>query len=423
MSSIGKQRFGWYIYDFANSGFTTSVVTVFFGPYLTAIAAASVGSGTSLSFAGMHIHPGSLYAGCVSFSVLLQVLVLPLLGAFIDRTHRKRGSLLATAALGALCTVAMYWVTPSNPHVLIIGPLLFIVANLSFGASIVASNSFLNDLANEHERDAVSSRGWAIGYLGGGMLLAAHLILYSLDVGVHWILCTTGMWWLLITLVSVGLLRDPAVRQPKQRSSSIKQLLNTLRHMREHPRALRFLIAYLLYNEAVQTVIAMAGVYGSQQMGLGLEVLTKGILLVQFVAIIGSLAFNALASRIGTKQSILWSICGWVAVFILAIVIPNSEMSFYGLASCIAIVLGGTQALSRSFFSTVIPRGYEGEYFALYEMGDKGTSWIGPLLFGLMVTLTSNYQVALVSLLIFLVAGGSLLFGLKDVQQTEIEMV
>lgn len=191
--------------------------------------------------------------------------------------------------------------------------------------------------------------------------------------------------------------------------------------MREHPRALRFLIAYLLYNEAVQTVIAMASVYGSQQMGLGLEVLTKGILLVQFVAIIGSLAFNALASKIGAKQSILWSICGWVAVFILAIVIPNSEMSFYGLASCIAIVLGGTQALSRSFFSTVIPRGYEGEYFALYEMGDKGTSWIGPLLFGLMVTLTSNYQVALVSLLTFLVAGGSLLFGLKDVQQTEIE--
>lgn len=421
MSALSKQRFGWYLYDFANSGFTTSVVTVFFGPYLTALAVSAATRGVTLSIAGVHIHPGSLYALCVSSSVLLQVVVLPLLGAFIDRTHFKRLSLFATATIGSLCTVAMFLITSETPHLFLIAPVLFIMANLCFGASIVASNSFLTDLADEHERDAVSSRGWAIGYLGGGLLLAIHLVLYAQGVGVQWLLSSTGLWWLAFAIVSVRLLRDPVVTQPMQRKSSIKQLLNTLRHMREHPRALHFLVAYLLYNETVQTVIAMAGVYGSQQMGLGLEVLTKGILLVQFVAILGSMSFNALASRIGTKESILWSIAGWVVVIILALVIPNTEASFYGLASCIALVLGGTQALSRSFFSTVIPHGFEGEYFALYEMSDKGTSWIGPLLFGLMVTLTSNYQIALVSLLVFLIAGGSLLLRLPSAHSVETE--
>lgn len=414
MASLRKQRFGWYLYDFANSGFSTSVITVFFGPYITLLALNALKGSGQVSVLGLHIHPGAIYSLCVSASVLLQVAVMPLLGSFIDSTHKKRAALLTTAVIGSGATIGMYALDLHQPHPILVGALLFIVANLAFGSSIVASNSFLNDLATTQERDAVSSRGWALGYLGGGLLLIIHLYMYSQwPDSINVILASTGVWWLVFSVVSVSLLRDPAPPERQQRTNIFKQAWTSLKGLREHPRAFQFLVAFLLYNETVQTAISMASIYGKMEMHVGEEVLILGILLVQFVALIGALLFNRLASAIGTLSAILVSIVGWAIALGAALILPASSASFYALACIIAIVLGGIQALSRSYFSTLIPEGTEAEYFALYEISDKGTSWIGPLLFGLVVSLTNSYRYALVSLSLFLVAGAFLLLKTK----------
>jgi MFS transporter, UMF1 family len=198
--------------------------------------------------------------------------------------------------------------------------------------------------------------------------------------------------------------------------AAVTQLRDTLRHVRQHPQAARFLLAYVLYNEAIQTVITMASVYGSQELGLGLDVLTQAILLVQFVAIGGSLLFEKMAVRIGTMRAITISLIGWAAALIFAYFMPASGSWFYVLAVTIAIVLGGSQALSRSQFSKLIPHGREAEYFSLYEISDKGTAWFGPLTFGLVLTMTNSYRFALLSLIAFLLIGIVLLQRVKEPQ-------
>lgn len=414
MSSLRRQRLGWYLYDFANSGFSTSVITVFFGPFITILALNVIGPEGRPVILGYQLHPGAVYSYCVSASVLLQVLIMPLLGSYIDSTHKKRSVLLGAASIGSVATIAMYGIDAQMQHPVLYGSALLIIANVAFGSSIVASNSFLNDLALPEERDRVSSRGWALGYLGGGLLLVIHLVMFTkLPGSINLILSSTGVWWLFFSIISVSLLRDPTAPAARAKDNIFKQTWRSLRDLRKHPTAFRFLMAYLLYNETVQTAISMASVYGKMEMKVGEDVLIKGILLVQFVALFGALLFNMLASRIGTLNAIMISIVGWAVALGSALVLPASAYSFYGLAVTIALVLGGIQALSRSYFSTLIPKGTEAEYFALYEISDKGTSWIGPLLFGLVVTQTGSYRYALVSLSLFLVFGATMLLNMK----------
>lgn len=420
MTSLARQRLGWYFYDFANSAFTTSVVTVFFGPYLTSVAESAAINGR-LHVLGFALHPGSWFSFCVSASVVVQMVLLPIIGALADASHRKRSLLAGTGFVGAAATSAL-GIVQHDATSYITGAILFVIANAFFGASIVVANSFLNDLASSKERDTVSSRGWAFGYLGGGLALLLHLLWFSIATTpeeVSWtirmILVSTGLWWAFFTFVPLLLLSGLKAHPRKvQVRAAVSQLGDTLRHIRQHPQALRFLVAFVLYNEAIQTVISMASVYGSQELGLGLDVLTQAILLVQFVAIVGSLLFERLSNRIGTIRAISISLTGWAAALVFAYVMPASGSWFYGLAVVIAIVLGGSQALSRSMFSRLIPHGREAEYFSLYEISDKGTSWFGPLTFGVVLSLTNSYRYALLSLILFLLLGMLLLRRVRE---------
>ncbi len=422
MPTLSQRRIGWYFYDFANSAFTTSVVTVFFGPYLTSVAEHAAVNG-HLSFLGLALHPGSWFSFCVSASVVVQMVLLPIVGAIADASHRKRLLLALTALIGAGATSALS-IVQHDAISYLTGAGLFIIANASFGASIVIANSFLNDLATDNERDKVSSRGWAFGYLGGGLALLLHLLWFKTATTgdekswtIRMILASTGLWWAAFTIVPLVLLAGIRRKVGKVRvGAAVTQLRDTLRHVRQHPQAARFLLAYVLYNEAIQTVITMASVYGSQELGLGLDVLTQAILLVQFVAIGGSLLFEKMAVRIGTMRAITISLIGWAAALIFAYFMPASGSWFYVLAVTIAIVLGGSQALSRSQFSKLIPHGREAEYFSLYEISDKGTAWFGPLTFGLVLTMTNSYRFALLSLIAFLLIGIVLLQRVKEPQ-------
>ena len=321
----------------------------------------------------------------LSASVLLQVLVLPLAGAFADRSGRKREMLAGFAFLGALATTGMFFVGDGR---WLLGAVLFVVANISFGAATVVYYSWLPDLAGPDERDAVSSRGWAFGYVGGALLLAVHLglVLSAESLGlttgeaVRICLATAGLWWGAFTVFSVSRLRNRPVRESAARSrSGFRQLATTLREMRAFPLTLWFLGAYLLFNDGVQTVIALSATYATEELGLDQSVLTGAILMVQVVAIAGALGLGRLAGRYGAKRVVLGALVAWILVLVAAYFLQeNAVGQFYALAAVIGLVQGGTQALSRSLFSQLIPAGKEAEYYGFYEISDRGTSWLGP---------------------------------------------
>jgi MFS-type transporter involved in bile tolerance (Atg22 family) len=410
--ALRRERWGWYSYDWAMSVFNTSVTTVFLGPYLTAVAEDGAGADGRLSFLGLSIPPGSWFSYVLSFSVLVQVLVLPVTGAVADRSGRKRQLLAGSAAVGALSTTGLFFVADGR---WLLGAVLFAVANVSFGAATVVYYSWLPDLAGPDERDAVSSRGWAFGYVGGALLLAVHLglVLGAPSLGlttgeaVRICLATAGLWWGGFTVFTVSRLRNRPVRKSAAAArNGFRQLATTLREMRAFPLTLWFLGAYLLFNDGVQTVIALSATYAIEELRLEQSVLTGAILMVQVVAIAGALGLGRLAARYGATRVVLGSLVAWIAVLVAAFYLQEGAVGqFYLLAAVIGLVQGGTQALSRSLFSQLIPAGKEAEYYGFYEISDRGTSWLGPLAFGLTYQLTGSYRLAIISLVVFFVAG------------------
>ncbi|HEX5742249.1 MAG TPA: MFS transporter, partial [Pilimelia sp.] len=362
-----RERVGWYFYDVANSAFMTSVVTVFLGPYLTQVAQRAAGcagqacAAARLSVCGVPVAPNSLFAYVTSLSVLLTVVVLPVVGAMADRSSRRRWHLAGWAYAGAAATVAMLFVVGDR---YLLGSALFVVANVSFGASVVVYHSFLPQLVGPDGRDAVSSVGWAFGYGGGGALLALSLVALwwlparGVPVGdvARYCIAAAGVWWALFTVVPLRLLRDrPPVAGPAAgglAADAFRQLGATVRSLRAYPLTLFFLVAFLVYNDGIQAVIAMASVYGVQELGLSQSVLVPTILLVQFVALAGALLLGRWARRFGAWKTVLGSLVGWSALVVAAFFLPAGAVGpFVALGAGIGFVLGGSQALSRSLFS------------------------------------------------------------------------
>ncbi|MEM8535635.1 MAG: MFS transporter [Chloroflexota bacterium] len=435
-----REQVGWYFYDWANSAFSTTVVTVFLGPYLTSVTQNAADANGFVYPLGIPIFADSFFAYMISFSVFLQVFFLPILGAIADFSHLKKQLMGVCAYIGAFATMGMYFLQGDN---YLLGGLLFLIANLGFGASIVFYNGFLPEIASPERRDAVSSQGWALGYLGGGILLALNLVLFSNADGfgltqnqaVRISLTSAGMWWAIFTIIPMLAIRPrKSIRKlpPGERYLTVgfKQLAHTLRSARRYPQTLLFLLAYLLYNDGIQTVIALSSQFGAEELDLPLTTLTTAILMVQFVAFFGALLFGFVARFIGAKRAILASLVIWTVVVACGYLVQvGSAIQFYVLAAAIAVVLGGSQALSRSAFSQMIPPGQEAEYFSLYEISERGTSWLGPLFFGLALQFTESYRTALVSLIIFFVAGMILLTRVdlqraaKEAQQGESSYV
>ncbi|MET8836283.1 MFS transporter [Micromonospora sp. NPDC004540] len=431
--STRRERTGWYFYDWANSAFQTTVITVFLGPFLTTVTELAAGCELGADTCDGAVHPlgirvaaGSYYPYLISLSVFLTVFVLPVVGAIADRSAHKKRLLALAAFTGAGATIGFAFVTGDR---YLLGGALFLIANISFGAAVVVYNSFLPQLGGPDDRDAISSRGWAIGYLGGGLLLALNLVAVTLlseegnpqrtlDLA-RWSIVSAGVWWAAFTLLPLRWLREhPAAAAAAEAraggrnvlTDGFRQLGHTLRNIKAYPLTLFFLLAFLVYNDGIQTVITLASQYGTEELRLEQSTLIVTILLVQFLAFGGALALGALARRIGAWKTVLLSLVLWTGVIIAAFRLPaEAPLPFMVLGGCIGLVLGGSQALSRSLFSQLIPTGKEGEYYGFYEISDKGTSWLGPLAFGLVFQLTSSYRVGLVSLLIFFVVGFVLL--------------
>ncbi|WP_405602132.1 MULTISPECIES: MFS transporter [unclassified Streptomyces] len=413
-----REQRGWYFYDWACSVYSTSVLTVFLGPYLTAVAKSAADADGFVHPLGIPVRAGAFFAYAVSASVIISILVMPLAGAAADRTGRKKPLLAVSAYLGAAATAGMFFLDGDR---YLLGGFLLVVANASLAVSMVLYNSYLPQIAPPEERDAVSSRGWAFGYASGALVLVANLVLYSghdsfgvsESTAVRICLASAGVWWGAFTLVPLRRLRDRRTAPAEGGAATVpgwRQLASTVRDMRRRPLTLSFLLAYLVYNDGIQTVISQASVYGSEELGLDQSTLTVAVLLVQVLAVAGALGMGRLARTYGAKNTILGSLIAWTVTIGAGYFLPaGAPVWFFVLAAGIGLVLGGTQALSRSLFSHLVPAGKEAEYYSAYEMSDRGMSWLGPLVFGLAYQLTGSYRDAIVSLVVFFMIGFVLL--------------
>jgi MFS transporter, UMF1 family len=420
-----REIFGWAMYDWANSAFSTTVGTVFLGPYIASLAAKAAEAYPDglARFFGIPVAPDSFLPYCISFSVGLQVLFLPILGAIADYSHLRKQLMQIFATLGALATIAMFVITG---ELWWLGGVLFIVANLAFGAAVVFYNAYLPDIASEDQRDSVSSYGWAMGYLGGGVLLALNLafFIFSEDIGVpgdiavRINLASAGLWWLGFSFLTWTRLRQRRAPRPlpagdTYASVGFKQLGRTFREMKNFPETLKYLLAYFLYNDGIQTVIAVSSTFAAAPLlrgGLELpqDTLIAVILMIQFVAFFGALFWGKLAKWIGAKQSIIVSLFIWAGVVIYAyggLKGDNRTAEFFLLGIFIALVMGGSQAISRSLFAQMIPEGKEAEFYSFYEVSERGTSWTGPLIFGLANQIFGSLRYGILSLIFYFIAG------------------
>ena len=412
-------RRSWYLYDWANSAFSTTVISLFIGPYLTSIAENSADAAGMISLWGFEMRPGSLYPYAISFSVFMQVFLLPIVGGIADRIKSRNGLLAVFAYIGSISTICLYFVKDGR---FALGAFLLIVANISFGAALVVANSYIPDLASPDKRDAVSSRGWASGYAGGGLLLILNLILYagyeSFGVtqaeAVRISLMSAGIWWALFTIVTVRgirtLNRPVGAVGSEALTVGFKELKITIKDVRKYPETLKFLIAYLFYNDGIQTVIAISGTYAILELKLTEISLVIAILIVQVTALIGALLLAKLSDKIGSKKVILLTLLIWTLMVVITYGLPAGQQNPYlAIAAGIGFVLGGSQALSRSLYSQVIPRAREAQYFSFYEISERGTSWLGTLAFGIAFGLTGSYRQSVLLIIAFFVIGGLLL--------------
>lgn len=425
-----RVRRSWYLYDWANSAFSTTVISLFIGPYLTSVAESGADASGMISLWGLEMRPGSLYPYAISFSVFAQVFLLPIIGGVADRIKSRNGLLAVFAYIGSISTMFLYFVKDGRYA---LGAFLLIIANISFGAALVVANSYLQDLAAPDKRDTVSSRGWAFGYAGGGLLLLLNLVLYagyeSFGVtqgeAVRISLMSAGVWWAIFTIVTVRGLRS--LNRPVGAVGSqaltvgFKELKVTLKDVRKYPETLKFLIAYLFYNDGIQTVIAISGTYAILELKLTEISLVFAILIVQITALAGALLLGRLSNSIGAKKVILLTLVIWTVMVVITYALPSGQQNPYlVIAAGIGFVLGGSQALSRSLYSQVIPRSQEAQYFSFYEISERGTSWLGTFAFGVAFGLTGSYRQSVLLIIAFFIVGGLLLLRV-DIRQAITE--
>lgn len=472
-----REIFGWTMYDWANSAFSTTVVTVFLGPYLTEITKAAADANGFVYLLGTPVKFDSYFAYCISASVLLQVTFLPILGALADYSHMRKQLLMFFAILGSVATIAMFGITEGWHW---IAGFLFLIANVSFGASIVFYNAYLPSIASEDKRDSVSSSGFAMGYAGGGLLLLLNLLMFMFreKIGMDGALvarislASAGVWWIGFSLITFNTLRPRHAIRPLPQGETyltigFKQLATLMevptwlvttlmvlplaipilmligvpiqfallpgggpiivliifiaRKAGTLPEAMKFLGAYLLYNDGIQTVIAIAAIFAAQELKMSSTNLILVILMIQFVAFLGAHGFGWMANRIGARNAVLVSLVIWSACVIYAFAgmrnpavvaavgMPQDQLEFWILGFVIALVLGGSQALSRSLFAQMIPKDQEAEFYSFYEISERGTSWLGTFVFGLVNQQFGSLRLGILSIIFFFLIGLALL--------------
>lgn len=393
------------MYDWANSAFQTTIIAGVFPIYFKQVAAA-----------GMPEHlQDSRYLWATTIAIVIMAVIAPILGAIADAKPIKKIFLAVFVTVGVSATFGMWWIREGD-WILALG--LFALGNIAVAGSIVFYESLLPFIAKPEELDKVSTAGYAIGYIGGGLLLAINILMIQqpawfglADAGVASRLSfvTVGVWWLLFSLPLFRRVAEPTIVRPGKAVSvggtileAFRKLGETFRELKRYKQALLMLTAFFLYNDGIQTIIRVAVLYGE---GIGIDTgsLITALLLVQFIGVPCSFLFGALASRIGAKRGVFIGLTMYLGITILAYFMTTAA-HFYALAVCVGLVQGGTQALSRSLFASMIPKAKSSEFFAFFSVFERYAGILGPAVFAIVAGDGSS-RTAILSLIVFFITG------------------
>lgn len=408
---------GWCVYDWANSAFATVILAAVLPVYFVHLVPEG---GAKVFWSQSPVQASVLWGYGVSLSMLLVAAAAPVLGAVGDRGGKHQHWLGLFCGVGSLCTVALFWAEDTR-YWLALG--LFIAANFAFAAANIFYNALLPVVSrDEKEMDRLSARGFALGYVGGGLALLVVVLLISFpgsfgipgaDRAIRIGFVFTGLWWLLFSIPALWLLQD--IQAPTRQHafpSGLRGYGHIFKDVMSYPDLLRFLIAFLLYNDGIQSVIALSAVFAKDVLELPRESVIGCFLMVQFMAMPGALVCGWLAEKFGTKQVILLTLVLFMAATGFAATITTS-WQFWTLGFVVALILGGSQAASRSLFASLIPSGRSAEFFGFYAISAKFASILGPFLFALTADLTGSPRLSILILIAFFAVGALVLATVK----------
>ncbi len=387
-------------------------------------------SSVNWAFLGVSVSSNatSLWGYAMAAAALLVALSAPVLGAVADAGGRRKQFLGVATGIGVLAAALLSLTGPGD-----IWPVLglLIVGQIGFAGANVFYNSLLVSTVVPGRRELISSRGFAFGYLGGGILLAVNLLMIrkpslfgfaDTATALKFVFLSVSVWW---TLFSIPLfLRVPEGSSGGEKtlggsfSRGFSAFISTFRHLKTRKNIFRFLLAFLLYNNGIQTVIMMATIYGKAELGLDSGHLIGALLLTQVIGVPASLIYGAMAKRFGSKRMLYAGIAGYIVIIFYAFWMKKA-IDFWILAFMVGLFMGGLQAVSRGFFSRLIPEGMNAEYFGFFSISQRFTSIFGPLMFALITDLTGSSRLSILSLLILFVLGGIVLKTVKSPENTE----
>jgi MFS transporter, UMF1 family len=406
---LGRRELrAWALYDLGNSAFQTTIIAAVFPIYYRRVAAAGLPEAEAMS----------RFAWATAIAILIVAIIAPVLGAVADHAAVKKKMLAAFASLGITSAFAMFWVTEGE---WLFALVLFMIGNIGIAGSIVFYESLLPHLVSAEELDRVSTAGYAIGYLGGGILLGINLAmiqqpawfgLANAGLGTRLSFASVGLWWLIFSLPLMIVVPEPATlasrtRQRLSLTQGVRGLMQTFRELRDYRHALLFLLAFLIYNDGIQTMIRVAAIYG-ESIGLDSGAMIAALLLTQFIGVPAAFGFGALASRIGPKRGILLGLGVYTLISALGYYMTTST-HFFLLAILVGLVQGGTQALSRSLFASMIPRHKSSEFFSFFGVFERYAGVLGPALFAVVVAHSGSGRNAILAVLLFFIVGAALL--------------
>lgn len=413
MDTIAHKRtiHAWTMYDWANSTFATTIAAAVLPVYYSTVASANLAPHEATSN----------WAFTTTIALVLVALLGPILGAMADFTGAKKRFMTIFVVIGVFGTALLYLVKSGD---WLMASVFYIIGSIGFAGANVFYDSLLPHIANEDEIDQVSSRGYAMGYAGGGILLAINLAMIMLspdhltEIMTRISFLTVSVWWFVFTIPLWKNVKEPPRRilaaeigfNPVK--ASLSRLSSTFKEIRKYKELTKFIVAFWLYNNGIGTIIFMATIYGTE-LGFSATTTIGTLLMVQFVAIPFAFLFGWLSKKIGTKKSILLSLLIYTLIAIGGYFLYK-EIHFWLLGFAVAMVQGGSQALSRSLCGRMMPKSKSAEFYSFFSVSEKIAGTVGPLLFGVVSRMMGGSRLSIVSLIIFFSLGGLLLWRVNE---------
>ncbi len=413
------------MYDFANSAFATTILAVIFNQYFATVVA---GGERGVEFLGFRLHGASFFTFSVALSMAVTAVLAPFLGAVADASASKKRFLMVFCYIAILFTGLLYFVQAGHYWR---GAIFFIVANIGFAGGNVFYNAFLPEISTDQNIGRISGLGWAFGYIGGGALLGINLIMlkYPNWVGfpigyftVQDCFLSVAFWWLIFSLPTFLFLKERVQKNllfpgTSYFSEGYQRLQHTFRRIKTFRELTKFLVAYLIYNDGIETVVVMASIFGAQVLGMETGEIILFFLMIQGIAFFGSLIFGFLADSIGNKKAVVISLGIWSLIVIWAFslgIIWDPKTEYWILGVLAGIVMGGSQAASRSLQGIFTPDANSAEFFGFFAISGKFASVFGPLIYGILIAITGSVQSGILSVLFFFIVGMAILWTVNE---------